>query len=665
MPKVSSHAARNPSRMIQPTCKRQSEASRATRALATERRHQQAEELEADLEEHYKVQDELIQALAEKYGRTGTYIRKIVCNGARYGVKHAPNLRNMIAHDLSKKAREEGGASNLREFEYELTGEEYQRIKASLDDTEKKRLLDQLADHRAVVQHGLHATNKANQMDAVQTATQVGEVMRDLYKRTDVVGIGLFSPDDDSAPCIVDSFGGCQFFEDVLHISALDVVRKLEAWNVLRDKEVTNNNKLDNVRAELTENIRAGLRTPLPLCYELPAESLQRLKMEWTNYHVKIRHELGVELAGWPEGMEMRPLSKLHADDACRIWDKLRTGAIHWVALTRPQRDELAEEIEEERATGVPKKRKTRSDKDKLRGPHAKKDATNGEDAMETPDEMQMPPAPLQQLPHARPATPAVQAFTQHCTNPAHAGVAPYAATAPAASTVLFSVRIQLGAVTTDAGSQLAFDFSNIPGFDFGNVDYDPLDFMDINFGVNTNIDLSMGSNWCLNTSNRDTSWPLDNNLASAMACWLVKGSGGMAASSNAPSLDPTLNSAAEATPARGGMPADVLSTPSYVFPTVLGTTGIQAATSAAGSTAAVFSTTTNTAPRKKRKRVEDDAEKPARKSRSDKGKPCPKKDTPRQTLTHTNAGGTIHADVPARPRPRPTQHQGSGAPPA
>ncbi|KAJ7777822.1 hypothetical protein DFH07DRAFT_950873 [Mycena maculata] len=275
VPTLSSHAARNPSRTIQPTRKRRSEASRATRALATERRHQQAEELEADLEEHYRVQDELIQALAEKYGRTGTYIWKIVCNGVRYGVKRAPNLRNAIAHDLSKKAREEGGASNLREFEYELTGEEYQRIKASLDDAEKKRLLDQLADHRAVVQHGPRATNKANQMDAVQTATRVGEVMRDLYERTDVVGIGLFSrgdPDDDSAPCIVDSFGGRQFFEDVLHISALDVVRKLEAWNVLRDKEVTNNNKLDNVRAELTENIRAGLCTPLPLCYELPAE---------------------------------------------------------------------------------------------------------------------------------------------------------------------------------------------------------------------------------------------------------------------------------------------------------------------------------------------------------------------------------------------------------
>ncbi|KAJ7777823.1 hypothetical protein DFH07DRAFT_950874 [Mycena maculata] len=434
--------------------------------------------------------------------------------------------------------------------------------------------------------------------------------------------------------------------------------------------------------------------------------------MEWTNYHVKIRHELGVELAGWPEGMEMRPPSKLHADDARRIQDKLRTGAIHWVALTKTQRDELTEEIEEERAAGVPKKRKTRSDKDKPRGPRAKKDATNGEDATETPDKVQMPPAPLQQLPHARPATPTVQAFTRtpdptttpsmqafthapdaaavptvHSTNPAQNIVPtlptqelphmPAAATAPAASTALFGVRIQPGAAATDAGSQLAFDFSNVPRFDFGNVDYDPLDFMDINFGVDTNIDLSMGSNWCLNTSNRDTSWPMDDNLASGAftntsnSCldsngalaW--NGSGGMAASSNTPSLDPALNSAAEATPARGGIPAGVLSTPSYVFPTVLGRTGIQAANSAAGSTAAVFFTTTNTAPRKKPKRVEDDAEKPARKSRSDKGKPRPKKDTPCQTLTHTNAGGTICADVPACPRPQTTQHQGSGAPPA
>ncbi|KAJ7770873.1 hypothetical protein DFH07DRAFT_768608 [Mycena maculata] len=570
------------------------------------------------------------------------------------------------------------GASNLREFEYELTGEEYQRIKASLDDPEKKCLLDQLADHCAVVQHGPRATNKANQMDAVQTTTRVGEVMRDLYERTDVVGIGLFSrwdPDDDSAPCIVDSFSGRQFFEDVLHISALDVVRKLEAWNVLREKDVTNDNKLDNVRAELTENIRAGLRTPLPLCYEPPAESLQRLEMEWSNYDVKIRHELEVELAGWLEGVEMRPPSKLHADDARRIRDKLRTGAIHWVALTRTQRDELAEEIEEERAVGVPKKRKTRSDKDKPRGPRAKKDATNGEDTTETPNEVQMPgslaaTAPQQTRHTCFPAA--------HSTNPVQNIVpTPPTQDSPhmlAASTAVFGVRIQPGAAATDAGSQLAFDFSNIPGFDFGNVDYDPLDFMGINFSTDTNIDLSMGSNWCLNTSNHDTSWPLDDNLAggafmnisdsrlnsNGALAW--NGSGGMAASSNAPSLDPTLNSTAEAT---GGMPVGVLSTPSYLFPSVLATTGVHAATSAAGPTVAVLSTATNTAPSKKRKRAEDDTEKPARKPRSDKGIPRCKKDTPRQTLTHTNAGGTIHADVPARPWPRPTQHQGSSAPPA
>jgi hypothetical protein len=91
-------------------------------------------------------------------------------------------------------------------------------------------------------------------------------------------------------------------------------------------------------------------------------------------------HELGVEMAGWPSNIEIKPPSKLCADDARRIRDLMKTGAIHWVALTPSQCAEVAQEIEAEHAAGTLKKRKQRSDKDHPRGPRTKKSAaTEGE----------------------------------------------------------------------------------------------------------------------------------------------------------------------------------------------------------------------------------------------------------------------------------------------
>jgi hypothetical protein len=62
--------------------------------------------LDADLEEHHAKQEELIETLVLKYGRTDEYIRKLVCNGAKYGNKRGVNMKNAILHEYCNKARE-------------------------------------------------------------------------------------------------------------------------------------------------------------------------------------------------------------------------------------------------------------------------------------------------------------------------------------------------------------------------------------------------------------------------------------------------------------------------------------------------------------------------------------------------------------------------------
>ncbi|KAJ7803380.1 hypothetical protein B0H14DRAFT_2613398 [Mycena olivaceomarginata] len=178
MPKevtLSTHAARNASRPVQQPQKR-SAATQATRALQVEHRNEQALALEADLEKHYAQQEELIETLVLRYGRTEEYIRKVVCNGAKYGNRRGVNTKNAIMHEYCNRARDEGGPSNMHDVQGNMTADEYQKIKDSFTEEELMCLKDQLAEHRKVKQHGPQATNKACQQDTVQTCNRVGKV---------------------------------------------------------------------------------------------------------------------------------------------------------------------------------------------------------------------------------------------------------------------------------------------------------------------------------------------------------------------------------------------------------------------------------------------------------------------------------------------------------
>ncbi|KAJ7301345.1 hypothetical protein DFH08DRAFT_993809 [Mycena albidolilacea] len=376
-PTLSAHAARNPSQPVQQPRKRQSDATKATRALLVEQRHEQNLALDADLEEHHAKQEELIETLALKYGRAEEYMRTLVCNGASTATNAGSIRRTQssmstatrLGRELTPSALE-GGPSNVRDVQDEMSGEEYKHIKDSLSKEDLARLRTQLQDYRDTKHHGVRATNKSCQLDAVQTANHVGEVLRNLHLRTGVAAFAIFTrgdPDDAAKPHIVDSDDASRFFIDVLKMSPLDAVCKMEQWACTRDTMDVDANTADAVRSQITEMANDGLRK---------IKNRQKPVTEWSNFRLKMMHELGVEMAGWPSNIEIKPPSKLCADDARRICDLMRTGAIHWVTLTASQCAEVAQEMEAERAAGTSKKRK-RSKKDHPHGPRAKKSAAN------------------------------------------------------------------------------------------------------------------------------------------------------------------------------------------------------------------------------------------------------------------------------------------------
>ncbi|KAJ7823740.1 hypothetical protein B0H13DRAFT_1919507 [Mycena leptocephala] len=658
---LSAPAQRNPSKPVQPVRHRQpqSQATKASRELANQQWRNQAEQLENDLQDYFDTQAKFINNLCDRYGRSEEYIRKLVCHGVRFANKHVPNLRNAIGHDLLLKAKEEGAPSNILDIDG-LSGEEYKQLVADMPEGEKERLITQLEEFRGVKEHSIRATNRGVQMDAVQTGNRVGEVLRNLYERTGVCGFAMFTcshPDNPAAPYIVDSDNARDFFEDALELPCFDVVRKMEQWSC--------------TWGQISNTVKHGLCS---------IKKNSMLEMVWANYDLKVRHKLGVELAGWPKDIEVGNPSSMSAEGVRRIRDLLRTGAIHWVALTKSQRLELAKEIEEKRATSTMKTRKPCSNKDKVCRPRDKKDTNKGMEeggtsttaAAQTPN---MAAAPTAQMPNA----PTLNAAQTPVPNTAGTPTAAPDSTMqfpsafpPTAAMLAVNIGpfdftgVNLGCML---GVDLQLNTSN--GFDFDGT-YDPWNFEGIDFGPMPGMaDLLLNTSnntgdLHLNTSNTDDHVHLDlgfpnGNFASGPAnstTGFAFDSSGTPASnrdlSGTHALSSNSASNTQAAHANIGVPSGYFSAHNE-FTITPGPTTLPAAASAPSMS--VFSVSTNTEPSRKRKHAEVDVEKPPRKARSDKNKP-------RGPRAKKNAGSTVNANANAQPKPKKRQKRATEARP-
>ncbi|KAJ7145932.1 hypothetical protein C8R44DRAFT_863757 [Mycena epipterygia] len=717
-PKASAHASRNPLDFVQQPRKRTSKKSasalsdavKASRAAANEERRLLDLGLEEAFAEKFTEREEDIAELAHKFKKSPKYIRQVLENGVRYTGKRAPSIRNAIMHDLSKKARENGDASNVRDVQ--ITGEEYQAYKDSLSEAEKKSLIAQLVKDKSHKSHGVRATNKAVTMDAMQNSNQVGKVMINLHSRTGVRAFSMFSrghPDDPAMPCFVNSDNARQFFQDVLDISVYDVVRKYELWCCNQDKPVRQGKEKAALCKFISEAVEEGLRK---------ATGNKTLTMAWQNYKIDIVHKHGVELAGWPKKLTMVRPSRLGGQDVRLVVERLRNGTMRWVGLTKSQREEVAAEVEELRESGAAKRRQERSDKNQPRGPRAKKvrhDESDGSDSDDddnaesdrdnSDDESDKDEDDVDRVPVVSPLIGVrPTASAQSSASSAHTSAAPGATQWPthlaAAPAVLFgsaptsgvlipgTTAIPVSSSAPLAVGSLPYDESfnwNFSGMEFGP----PMDMFvpfasqssGDNFSDNT-------SRWQLNTSNHEDGWMDAPNSAGGIngggalstdfnggGASLAAGShgsalytqpaagyaqGGASVQLSAPAYAAQVNAPAIGyAQGSGGMSASTVGAADDVFPAALVAAGAHPA--AAGSSMSVFSVTTNTTATKKRKTVEGGAaEKPKKRAskKRDAGEgeaPARKAHTTKKKATGAGAGAGAdageHAGADAQPR--------------
>ncbi|KAF8184027.1 hypothetical protein K438DRAFT_1766475 [Mycena galopus ATCC 62051] len=369
-PTVSGHAARNPAKPVQQPRQRarKSDAGSATQTV-NDAKLKHAEML-AEVDAFQELRHEKVQELAIKYEKDEAYFLKLLTNGSHYSGARNTMLWNTFKHDLSKQAKENGESKSTIELNDEAK-EKYEDFKNSMTEDEKKELIAQLEEHRELQRKGVRATNKSAGADAMQNALRIGHVMRDMYERTGVRAFALFTrgnPDDPCLPHVEDSDEARLFFQEELKLDIYDAMRRFERWSCLRDSGgPKESRKLTVIMKEISEFLNGGLQTIV---------NDKSVSMEYANYRFAIVYQLGVELAGWPSWVEMARASKLSAENARDIHQKLKSGAIHWVALTKSQRDAVAQEIEAERAQGPLKAKKVpkiHSDGDAPKKPRKKR----------------------------------------------------------------------------------------------------------------------------------------------------------------------------------------------------------------------------------------------------------------------------------------------------
>ncbi|KAJ7254115.1 hypothetical protein B0H12DRAFT_1233539 [Mycena haematopus] len=390
----SAHAARNPVFRVQLARRRvgKSKATKASDNLRLEQSRKRRVGFQQAVDTEFDRRAQAIAMMSAEYNKKPNMVRGILNSISQYKTTRAPSLRNAVVHQRAVNYQAEGETKTLKEIRDELQ-EDIDDGKFSLDtldDEESARLIEGLLEHRKHKRKGARATAKAAQIDAKQTVARIGDAMGDLQLRTGVCGIAFFSRgniDDPSLPYIMDTDGAMKFLTEVLHITSFELIRKFETWTCARDQGKliprhlfsmplthlagnSQKNGVSDVRKDVSKYLQEGFRT---------ITNSPNATMEYVHYDVAVREAKGVELAGFPSDVQIEKRAEWNVETGRRIRNMLKTGAIHWVKMTKSQHDAFVEEQNAKRAAlgaGALRKRKERSDKGQRRGKHVKAAAT-------------------------------------------------------------------------------------------------------------------------------------------------------------------------------------------------------------------------------------------------------------------------------------------------
>ncbi|KAJ6628302.1 hypothetical protein B0H10DRAFT_1940499 [Mycena sp. CBHHK59/15] len=382
------HTIRNPGKHVQLLRRRValSGAAKASKTLQAAESRRRREAFDDTIDAFFAYRQSEISRITKEHGKSEKVVEGILCNKTQYKLTRAPSLRNAIIHDRALKAQAKGNSKALRELQLDLQDDvddgAVEVLTENMDEAEKKHLINQLIEYRETKRRGVRATTAAAITDGRQTASRIGDALIDLFERTGIRGITLFTrgnADDPTLLHCIDSDDTMEFFGQNLGIPTVDVLHRFESWSCTLDQGTKDKNDVNSVRKQVSKLVQDGLRKLFSAIVHawLPNSVVGKIKnnnnlMEYVNYNIVIHEGKGVELTGWPADVPMTRPATMNVETAWQIRDQLRTGEIHWVAMTKTQHNELITEHNaqhEAMGAGALRKRALRSDIGTKRGP--------------------------------------------------------------------------------------------------------------------------------------------------------------------------------------------------------------------------------------------------------------------------------------------------------
>ncbi|KAJ3727776.1 hypothetical protein C8R42DRAFT_717215 [Lentinula raphanica] len=262
-------------------------------------------------------QDEEIKQIASEFKTSLLNVKKRVGIHRRYRENRKSSLYNALMH---KKAQEDrlAGVSMLTLKERHAAMDEDQDIQDILNEPDGEEALQAMADLKAHQQAkimGARSSSKANDNDIVKTWGDLAQRAENLSKRTSAATFGFVCSSKAGQNVTRQFFGNgpievqdewgrvCRGCRGVLH---LHLKRKDRKWNGGE------------------EHAEGGFKN------NRNVTGNPKLNMEYDHYEYLIVYEYGVQLMGWPSGVEMISPHKLTAPDAIKVYQAVEFRSCQW-----------------------------------------------------------------------------------------------------------------------------------------------------------------------------------------------------------------------------------------------------------------------------------------------------------------------------------------------
>ncbi|KAJ3965396.1 hypothetical protein EV361DRAFT_1019830 [Lentinula raphanica] len=289
-------------------------------------------------------QDEEIKRIAAEWKRPILSIKKLVGTHRKFREERKPSLYNALMH---KKAQDDrlAGRRVPKSFKekHKAMGED-EDVQDILNDPECEEAVQAIEDlqaYREAKIMGARASSKANDNDIVKTWGDLANRAQNLSKRTSAATFGFVCSSKAGQNVSRQFFGNGPieaFLMSKFKMTGAEFVEAAEAYFIYSSTGRTATGLgVKAMQKEATKLILQGLRD---------ITGNPKLNMEYDHYEVLIVYRYGVQLFGWPTGVEMISPHKLTAPDAIKIYQALETRTCQWRKLDGIQFHQIKKSID-------------------------------------------------------------------------------------------------------------------------------------------------------------------------------------------------------------------------------------------------------------------------------------------------------------------------------